>query len=174
VALKVGGVKSLAGAERGDGLNRLTWRDGLSYGLAWFAWLALAAAFAAALQAVRSTIGPLALAVLLQNASEPRHFFNLGGQAFVADRIALVVLGLLWLVYLFLAEEYLRASVGAARALRLRAISADGCAPTATRGWMRQHGLVELARRTAIAAAFPAGAAIFYGLLLGLLWVITH
>jgi len=170
VALKVGGGKSFAAAEH----PRLTWRDGLSYGLAWLAWLALAAAFAAALQAVRSTIGPLALAILLRNASEPRHFFNMGGQAFIADRVGLVVLGLLWLVYVFLTEDYLRSSVATARALRLRAASADAPAPDFTRGWLRQHGLVELARRTAIAAAFPVGAAISYGLLQGLLWVITR
>lgn len=174
MALKVGGVKSSAGAERGDGANRLTWRDGLSYGLAWLAWLTLAAAFAAALQAVRSTIGPLALAVLLRNASEPRHFFNMGGQAFVADRIALVALGLLWLVYVFLTEDWLRSSVAAARARRVRAASAGGALTPAADGGFRGHGLAELARRSAIAAAFPAGAAILYGLLQGLLWVITR
>jgi hypothetical protein len=98
----------------------------------------------------------------------------MGGQAFIADRVGLVVLGLLWLVYVFLTEDYLRSSVATARALRLRAASADAPALDFTRGWLRQYGLVELARRTAITAAFPAGAAIIYGLLQGLLWVITR
>jgi hypothetical protein len=154
--------------------RRLTWRDGLSYLLAWLAWLILAAASALALQAVRSVIGPLTLALLLKNIEHPRQAFNIGGQAFVADRIALVVLGLLWIVYVFLTEDYLRSSVAAARGLRLRAASAAAPAPDFTSGWLRRYGLVELARRTAIAAAFPAGAAILYGLLQGLLWLITR
>jgi hypothetical protein len=174
VALKVAGVKSSVGGERGDGLNRLTWREGLSYGLAWLAWLALAAAFAAALQAVRSTFGPLALAILLRIADEPRHFFNMGGQAFIADRIGLVVLGLLWLVYFFLMEDYLRSSVGAARALRVRQASAGAPEMPAATSRVDQYGLIELARRARRAAAFPAGAAVLYGLLQGLLWLLTR
>jgi len=162
------------GAKRDDGIHRLTWRDVASYGLAWLAWLALIAASACALQAVRSVVGPLTLALLLKNIEYPRQAFNIGGQAFVADRIALVVLGLLWIVYVFLTEDYLRSSVAAARALRLRAASVEAAAPDFTHDWLRRYGLSELARRTAIAALLPAGAALLYGLLQGWLWFITR
>ncbi len=163
-------MKAPVGSDRA----RLTWRDGLSYLLAWLSWLSLGAASALVLQAVRSVIGPLVIALLLKNPDYQRQFFKVSDLASIADRFGLGILGLLWIVFVFLTEDYLRSSVGAARALRVRAASAGATAAPAAGGSLSLYGLAELARRTAVAAAFPAGAAILYGLLQGLLWLMTR
>ena len=139
-----------------------TWRDGLGYALAFLAWAALSTASALALLAVRSMIGPLTLAIGVRDPAGQQRFWELGGRAGTFDRIALVVVGVVWLVYIMIVEEYLRSSIGDARAQRIRAASA-GADDNQTD--YNQLGLRILARRTLFAAAFPAGVLILYLLL---------
>jgi hypothetical protein len=141
-----------------------TWSDGLGYALAFLAWLALSAVSALALLAVRSTIGPLTLAIGVRDLSQQR-IWELGARAGTFDSIARVAVGVVWLVYILIVEEYLRSSIGDARAQRIRATSAGGGNQTD----YNQLGLRTLARRTLIAAAFPAGVFILYLLLQGVL-----
>jgi hypothetical protein len=143
-----------------------TWRDGLGYGLAFLAWAALGAASALVLLAVRSMIGPLTLAIGVRDAAGQQRLWEIGARAGTFDRIALVAVGVVWLVYILLLEEYLRSSIGDARAQRIRAASA-GANDNQTD--YNQLGLRILARRTLIAAAFPAGVLILYLLLQGVL-----
>jgi hypothetical protein len=142
-----------------------TWHDGLGYALAFLAWIALSAASALALLAVRSTIGPLTLAIGVRDLSQQR-IWELGARAGTLDSIARVAVGVVWLVYIMIVEEYLRSSIGDARAQRIRAASA-GADDNHTDYYRR--GLRALARRTLIAAAFPAGVLILYLLLQGVL-----
>ena len=72
----------------------------------------------------------------------------------------------MWLVYILIVEEYLRSSIGDARAQRIRAASA-GADDNQTD--YSRIGLRTLARRTLIAAAFPAAVLILYLLLQGVL-----
>jgi hypothetical protein len=140
------------------------WRDALGYVLAVLAWIALSAASALALLAVRSTIGPLTLAIGVRDLSQQR-IWELGARAGTFDSIARVAVGVVWLVYILIVEEYLRSSIGNARAQRIRAASAGGENQTD----YSRIGLQTLARRTLIAAAFPAGVLILYLLLQGVL-----
>jgi hypothetical protein len=142
-----------------------TWRDGLGYALAFLAWVALSAASALALLAARSTIGPLTLAIGVRDLSQQR-IWELGARAGTFDSIARVAVGVVWLVYILIVEEYLRSSIGDARAQRNRAASA-GADDNQTD--YDRIGLHALARRTFIAAAFPAAVFILYLALQGVL-----
>jgi hypothetical protein len=143
-----------------------TWRDRLGYALAFLAWVALSAASALALLAVRSTIGPLTLALGVRDLGSQQRAWELGARAGTFDSIARVAVGVVWLVYILIVEEYLRSSIGDARAQRIRAASA-GADDHQTD--YNQLGLRTLARRTLIAATFPAGVLILYLLLQGVL-----
>jgi len=147
-----------------------TWRDGLGYALAFLAWVALSAASALALLAVRSMIGPLTLAIGVRDLSQQR-IWELGARAGTFDSIARVAVGVVWLVYILIVEEYLRSSIGDARAQRIRAASAgvDGNHTDYNR-----LGLRTLACRALIAAAFPAAGLILYLLLQGVLWLLLR
>jgi hypothetical protein len=147
---------------------RFTLRDGLAYALAFLAWVALSGASAVALLGVRSLVGPLTLAILAANPAAPRRTWEIFAQAGGFDRIALVTVGLLWLVYFLRTEEYLRSSIGDARAQRARALSAGAEDDPA----LTMRGLRTLGRRTAVAAAFPAAASVLYLLLQGVLWLL--
>jgi hypothetical protein len=147
------------------------WRDGVGYALALLAWVALSAASALTLLAVRSVIGPLTLAIGIKNPANQQRLWEIGGRAGAFDRIALVAVGVVWLVYVLLLEEYLRASISGARAQRARAVS-GGAATDATD--FGRLGLRTLAHRTLIAAAFPAAVLIVYLLLQGALWLVLH
>jgi hypothetical protein len=140
------------------------WRDALGYALAFLTWIALSAASALALLAVRSTIGPLTLAIGVRDLSQQR-IWELGARAGTFDSIARVAVGVVWLIYILIVEEYLRSSIGDARAQRIRAASAGGENQTD----YSRIGLRTLARRTLIAAAFPAAVFILYLLLQGML-----
>ena len=142
------------------------WRDGLGYALAFLAWVALSAASALALLAARSMIGPLTLAIGVRDPAGQQRFWELGARAGTFDSIARVAVGVVWLVYVLIVEEYLRSSIGDARAQRIRAASA-GADDNQTD--YNQLGLQTLARRTLIAAAFPAAVLILYLLLQGVL-----
>ena len=143
-----------------------TWRDGLGYALAFLAWVALSATTALALLAVRSTIGPLTLAIGVRDLGSQQRIWELGARAGTFDSIARVAVGVVWLVYILIVEEYLRSSIGDARAQRIRAASAG--ADDNQLDYSRR-GLRTLARRTLIAAAFPAAVFILYLLLQGVL-----
>jgi hypothetical protein len=150
---------------------RFPWRDGLAYAVAFLAWAALSAASAAALLAVRSMIGPLTLAIEIRDPARLQYFWELGGRAGTFDRIGLVVVGVVWLVYMLLLEEYLRSSIGDARAQRARAISTGADIPEMG---FHGRGLDVLGRRTLIAATFPAAVFILYLVLQGVLWLLLR
>ena len=152
------------------GRSKSAWRDGLGYALAFLAWVALSAASALALLAVRSVIGPLTLAIGIRDPAGQQRFWELGARAGTFDRIALVVVGVVWLVYLMIVEEYLRSSISNARSQRIRAASAGGENQTD----YNQLGLRTLAHRTLIAAAFPAAVLILYLVLQGVLWLLLR
>jgi len=142
------------------------WRDGLGYALAFLAWVALSAATALALLAVRSVVGPLTLAIGVRDLGSQQRIWELGARAGTFDSIARVAVGVVWLVYIMIVEEYLRSSISNARAQRIRAASA-GADDHQTD--YNQLGLRTLARRTLIAATFPVGVFILYLLLQGVL-----
>ncbi|MCU0501419.1 MAG: hypothetical protein MUC51_06580 [Anaerolineae bacterium] len=147
------------------------WRDGLGYALAFLAWVALSAASALALLAVRSTIGPLTLAIGVRDLGSQQPIWELGARAGTFDSIARVAVGVVWLVYILIVEEYLRSSIGDARAQRIRAASA-GADDNQT--VYSRRGLRTLARRTLIAAAFPAAVFILYLVLQGVLSLLVR
>jgi hypothetical protein len=151
--------------------SKFAWRDGLCYLLALLSWVLLSVASAQALLAVHSLIGPLTLAVLVKDPASQQRFWEIGARAGTFDRIALVVVGVVWLVYILLVEEYLRSSIGDARAQRARAASAGTLVPEAG---FSGRGLDTLAHRTLIAAAFPAAVAILYVLMQGALWLLLR
>jgi hypothetical protein len=142
-----------------------TWRDGLGYALAFLAWIALSAASALALLAVKSLVGPLTLAILVRDPARMQRYWEIAAQAGTFDSVARVIVGLAWLVYVLVVEEYLRASIGDARAQRIRAASAGGENQTD----YSRIGLRTLARRALIAAAFPAAVFVLYLALQGAL-----
>lgn len=148
----------------------LEWRDVVSYALAALTWIVLAAMGAVALRAVHSTVGPLVLAILFDHPYYQTHSYQLGDRAGVADRIALALACLTWIVYVFMSEEYLRSGVGEARALRLRQASA-GVQPA--RDW-RSRGLGALARRALVVAGFPAAMAVLYLVLQLAIWLLLR
>jgi hypothetical protein len=148
------------------GRSKSAWRDGLGYALAFLAWAALSAASALALLAVRSMIGPLTLAIGVRDLAGQQRFWELGARAGTFDSIARVAVGVVWLVTILIVEEYLRSSIGDARAQRIRAASAG--ADDNQLDYSRR-GLRTLAHRTLIAAAFPAGVFILYLVLQGVL-----
>jgi hypothetical protein len=150
---------------------KFAWRDGMCYLLALLSWVLLSAVSAQALLAVRSLIGPLTLAILVRDLANQQRFWEIGARAGTFDRIALIAVGVVWLVYIMLLEEYLRSSIGDARARRARAISAG--AEISEMGF-RGRGLDVLARRTLIAAAFPAALFILYLVLEGVLWLLLR
>jgi hypothetical protein len=147
------------------------WRDGLGYALAFLAWAALSAASAWALLAVRSVIGPLTLAIGVRDPAALQRPWEIGARAGTFDRIALVAVGLVWLVTILLLEEYLRSSISEARAQRIRAASAGA---DDSRTDTNRLGLRTLARRTLTAAAFPVAVVILYLMLQGVLWLLLR
>ena len=150
--------------------HKPAWRDGLGYALAFLAWAALSAASAWALLAVRSVIGPLTLAIGIRDPAALQRPWEIGARAGTFDRIALVVVGVVWLVYILLLEEYLRSSISDARAQRARAASAGA----ENQPDYNRLGLRTLARRTLTAAAFPAAVLVLYLLLQGVLWLLLR
>ncbi len=147
----------------------LSWRDGFTYALAALSWIALSAASALALLILRSAVGPLVIAILYRDSYYQVHYYLLVGKAGVADRVALGILALLWIVYVFLLEDYLRSSISEARAQRAREASV-GASPKEM--GLRGRGLEALARRSLLSAAFPAIIFAVYLVLQGaLLWL---
>ena len=146
------------------------WRDGLGYVRAFLAWAALSASAALTLLAVRSMVGPLTLAIGVRDVAGQQRFWELAARAGTFDSIARVAVGVVWLVYIMIVEEYLRSSIGDARAQRIRAASAGGENHTD----YSKLGLRTLARRTLIAAAFPAAVLILYLLLQGMLLLLLR
>jgi hypothetical protein len=142
-----------------------TWRDGLGYALAFLAWVTLSAAGALALLVVKSLVGPLTLAILVRDPARMQRYWEIAAQAGTFDSIARVAVGVVWLVYILIVEEYLRASISDARAQRIRTASAGGENQTD----YSRIGLRILARRTLIAAAFPAAVFVLYLALQGVL-----
>lgn len=151
--------------------RRFAWQDGFAYALAFLAWLTTSAGCAAALLTLRGDVGSLIIAILVRDPYYQVHYYMIGGAAGVGDRIGLTVLGLFWIVYVMLLEEYLRSAIGDARAHRARAASAGN--PATTIRW-RDQGLNVLARRTLVAAIIPAAVIALHLLLQGAIWLLTR
>jgi hypothetical protein len=149
---------------------KLTGQEALGYLLAFLGWAALAAGSGLALLTLRSAVAPAVIAVLFENPYYQSRFFRIGGIAGVADGISLGVVGLLWIVYVFLLEDFLRTPVSEARAERIRAASAGN--PAGSAGV--RPGLVVLARRVIVAAIFPAATIVVYLLLQGVMWLLLR
>ena len=154
---------------RNAGKIRLDGRDVVCYLAAIIAWVGLSAVSALALQTLRAAIGPLVIAILYRQSYYQTRYFLLSDLASIADRIALVVGGLLWIIFVFLVEDYLRSSISAARTERGRAISGGAAMAPAAQVSFKARGLGALARRALIAAIFPAAVFLLYGLLQGVL-----
>lgn len=146
----------------------------MAYALAFLAWLTVGAGCAAALLTLRNDIGLLIIAILVRDPYYQTRYYAIGGAAAVGDRIGLGVLGLFWIVCIMLLEEYLRSSIGEARAHRARAASAGGPADTAPTPRWRDLGLVVLAQRTIRAAMIPVATVALHLLLQGILWLLMR
>jgi hypothetical protein len=147
--------------------DKLTWRDALAYLLVYTLWAAVSAAAAYALVMLRSAF-PVPLTILLaRNPYFHTHTVELKGMINSFDRLLLIVLAVAWIVFILWVEEYFRMSIAQSRERRARArIAADGAPITET--GLQRWSLDLFPRRLAIAAAFPIGALVLYGIIEGL------
>jgi hypothetical protein len=153
--------------------NKLTWRDAFAYTLVYVLWAALSAVAAYALMLLRSAL-PVPLTVLLaRNPYFHTHTVELKGIVNSVDRLLLIVLAIVWVVYILWVEEYFRASIAKSRERRAKARFTSEGAPITETG-LQRWSLDLFPRRLAIAAAFPAAALVFYLVLDGLMLLLTR
>jgi hypothetical protein len=147
--------------------DKLTWRDALAYILVYALWAAISAAAAVALMLLRSAFPPPLTVLLARNPYFHTRTVELNGMITSVDRLVLIVLAVVWIVFILWVEEYFRASIVKSRERRARArIAADGALITET--GLQRWSLDLFPRRLAIAAAFPAGALVLYGIIEGI------
>ena len=147
--------------------DKLTWRDALAYLLVYSLWIVISAAAAYVLMLLRSAF-PVPLTVLLaRNPYFHTHTVELRGMVNSFDRLLLIVLAVVWIVFILWVEEYFRASIAKSRERRARArMTADGASVAET--GLQRWSLDLFPRRLAIAAAFPVGALVLYALIEGI------
>ena len=98
--------------------DKLTWRDVLAYLLVYSLWIVISAAAAYALMLLRSAF-PVPLTVLLaRNPYFHTHTVELRGMVNSFDRLLLIVLAVVWIVFILWVEEYFRASIVKSRERR--------------------------------------------------------
>jgi hypothetical protein len=146
--------------------DKLTWRDALAYLLVYALWAAISAAAAYALMLLRSAF-PVPLTVLLaRNPYFHTHTVELRGMISSFDRLLLIVLAVVWIVFILWVEEYFRASIVKSRERRAKARFASDGAPITETG-LQRWSLDLFPRRLAIAVAFPVGALVLYAIIEG-------
>ncbi|MGC8780911.1 MAG: hypothetical protein ACP5UQ_08615 [Anaerolineae bacterium] len=143
------------------------WRDAIAYALAYALWIALGALSAVLLVLLKSAIVPLIAISLLRDPYYQMHTVELRGMITTFDRATLIVLAILWVVYVFWLEEWLRGSVREAREQRMRARLLGEGEPAAETGLQRWN-LHLLPQRMRTALLFPAAALAIYLVLEGL------
>ena len=147
--------------------DKLTWRDALAYLLVYSLWVVVSAAAAYALVLLRSAFPPPLTILLARNLYFHTHTVELRGMIDSFDRLLLIVLAIVWIIFSLWVEEYFRASIAKSRERRARARIASDGAPVAETG-LQRWSLDLFPRRLAIAAAFPAGALVIYALIEGI------
>jgi hypothetical protein len=154
-------------------LSRLTWRDTLAYLLAYALWIIFIIVSGVLLLLLRGAITPPFAILLFRNPYYLSHTVELGGTVNSVDRLALIVLAIVWVVYILWLEEWFRGAVKQARERRIRAVFSDGEPPPVEAG-LQRWSLDLFPRRAAIATIFPIMVMGLYALLQGVLWLLTR
>ncbi len=144
---------------------RLTIGDVLRYLLAYGLWILLSAASGLLLLLWREPIKQLTALSLAGNPYYKIHVVEAGGIVNSVDRFGLLVMGIVWVVYIIFAEEYLRGGIASARERRLRAsLSPVTTSAAVPESRLRRWELDILAQRLPRLLLFP-------GILLGV-WLL--
>ncbi len=137
--------------------TRLTIGDVLRYLLAYTLWALLSAASGLFLLLWREPIKQLTALILAGNPYYKTHMVEAGGIINSVDRFGLLIMGIVWVVYIIFAEEYLRGSIASARERRIRISLAPETAPALiSDSRLRRWELDILAQRLPKLLLFPA------------------
>jgi hypothetical protein len=153
--------------------NKLGGRDLAAYGIVYGAWIAMCAVSAYAMMLLRSAFPAPLVILLARNPYYDTHTVELKGMVNSIDRLVLIVLAIIWVVYILWVEETFRSSVARSRERRAKARMASDSTAHVESG-LQRWSLDLFPRRLAIAAAFPVGALVIYGIIEGITWLIVH
>ena len=153
--------------------TRSSFRDSLAYVLAYLLWAVLSGILGVVLLMLRGSLSPVFAVILARNPYYLTRTVELRGTVNSLDRLFLIVLAIVWVVYLIWTEEYFRTAVAKVRERRLKArMSPTG--ETKAETSLQRWSLDLLPRRVAIAAAFPAGTMLVHLLLQGIFWLMVR